>query len=154
MDNQEWRAPAVPEDETILFDEPGRVLIHRRTPESKGAPVDYCAYHFRVTKPDFGLVCLRVRHGAGDEQMFIGHPDEPIVQALASLDSDARFAVLHALRKQRTDGEKYGMRAAAGQYKQAFADGRLKKRKVRGRAEVKVWIEAAPARPMLAAVSA
>jgi len=153
MDNQNWRAPAVPEDEAILFDEPGRVLTHKRAPESKGTPVCYRAYHYRVTKPEFGQCCLRVKHGGGEERMLIGHPDDPIVMALASLDSDARFAVLHALREQRQDGDRDGSARTRGQYAQALVDGRLMKRKVRGRAEVKVWIEPVKAAHTQAAVN-
>jgi len=141
METQDWRAPTVPEDETILFDEPGRVLTHRRTPDSKGTPVCYSAYHYQVTKPEYGQCVLRVKHGAGEESVLIGYPGEPIIHALAALDSDARFAVLHALREQRNEGTQDGRNAVRAEYAQAFVDGRLKKRKVRGEARVRVWVE-------------
>lgn len=139
MTAENWRAPEVPANETIIFDEPGRVLNR----------VDFTSHHFRVTREGDSLFRLRVRHGAGDEVVPLGYGYRGVAAALAMLDSDSRYQMLYALHAVRREGRDEGRATTRGQYVRAFADGRLKKRKVRGRAEVKVWIE--PAREPMAA---
>jgi len=130
-----WRAPSVPRGETILFDEPGRVWDRK----SAGGNYDVCyrAYHFRVTKCD-GISTLRVKHGGGEEAWRLGSAME---HALATMSSDARFFVLHAIMCAHHESARREREFTAHEYREAFVEGRLRKRKVRGQAQVKVWIE-------------
>lgn len=140
MNADNWRAPALPENETLIFDEPGRVLLH------DGRNVCYRAFHYRLTAGQFGGLTLRVKHGGGEESqtLALSVPDIllPLLRALAS---DGRFLLFHTLRQQRADGLKEAAARTAGAYRQAFVDGRLRKRKERGANRVKVWIEPAAA---------
>lgn len=133
----EHRAPSVPEGETILHDEPGRVL--QLKPESN-CDVCFRAYHFRVTKWH-GSVILRVRHGGGDESFRLSCAMQ---RTLANMDSDTRYFTLHAIMDAHHDGSRGAAATTSQRYNQAFVDGRLKKRKQRGGNSVKVWIEPAP----------
>lgn len=130
-----WRAPTVPEGEPIVFDEPGRIV----------GRVDYRSHHYRLAGDALGYT-LFVRHGGGDESMKL-----PLfkngVELLRGMDSDARYLMLNALYRAHRDGMEIGRSETAREFRQAFADGRLKKRKVRGQANVKVWI--LPARGMV-----
>lgn len=139
--NEDWRAPQVPDGEVLLFDEPGRVLDLK----SDGGNFDVCysAYHFRVTKRH-GIATLRVRHGGGEESWRLGGAMD---RALAEMDSDTRFFALHAIMDAHHEAWKRACEYMSNQYRQAFVDGRLKKRKLRGQAAVKVWIESARATP-------
>ncbi len=88
------------------------------------------------------LDCIvTVRHGAGWESIRCRHM---IARALLTLtanghDREAFFLcweLLQTARDARIDGDQ----RTARRYRQAFVDGRLKKRKARGRSEFKVWI--------------
>ena len=125
-----WRAPALREGEELLFDEPGRILNN----------VDFSSHYFRVVG-GIGPLVLRVKHGAGEQSLVLGYAYRGIKEALAQLDSDGRYSLLYALHQTNRDTTENVAAATAFKYKQAFADGRLKKRKVRGQPEVKVWIE-------------
>lgn len=86
------------------------------------------------------MVRLRPRHGAGDEHWDLTW-DARIIDGLGTMDSDDRFRLLWVLMDANRDGERRGYAKAATEYREAFADGRLRKRKVRGQAAVKVWVE-------------
>jgi len=136
MNIENWRAPSVPEGEVVLYDEPGRVLQHDRW------KVCYSAFHYRLTQAgQGGRLMLRVKHGGGEECTDLGFPNPQNLAAFAALDSDGRFILFHMLRSVHDDGAALAASKTRREYAQAFADGRLKKRKVRGQAEVRVWIE-------------
>lgn len=61
--------------------------------------------------------------------------------ALMALPDDVLHAFLLAIVEAQMDGAGRGYQEASEQYKQAFVDGRLKKRKVRGANILKVVIE-------------
>ena len=133
-----WRAPAVPEGEILLHDEPGRVL------DQGSHRVCYSAYHYRLTQAGKGgRLMLRVKHGGGEECQDIGYPNPQNLAAFAALDSDARFILFHMLRTASDDGAKRAAARVRQEYAQAFTDGRLRKRKERGANRVRVWIEPA-----------
>lgn len=145
MNEPNWRAPTVPERDTLVFDEPGRVLHHHTAHRGKQA-VCYSSFWYRVTRDNVtGALTLRVKHGGGEQSQPLGHDGDPLVCALASMVSDDRFRVLHEMRTQREDGMRLAEAKVCHEYRQAHADGRLKKRKVRGQSAVKVWIEPANA---------
>lgn len=122
-----WRGPSVPDGCEVLYDEPGRVLFD----------VCYRAYHFRVVAK-YGLHTLLVRHGGGDESIPLA---SDFVRALAMMDSDARFLTLYALMDTAHKAARNAESRTADAFRKAFAQGRLKKRKVRGTDAVRVWIE-------------
>lgn len=137
LDTREFCAPAIPAGEIVLFSEPGRVLDNK----AEGGHTDVCyqAFHYAVTKAEYGRYVLRSRSGLGDRALPL---DKQTVEGLALLDSDHRFFMLYALRRAYDEGVKHGTRCATLEHQQAFVDGRLKKRKNRGQDSVKVWIEA------------
>lgn len=128
-----WRAPSVPDGYEVLYDEPGRVICN---PHSK-FDVCYRSHHFRVVAKH-GLHTLFVRHGGGDEAIPLA---SDFVCALAMMDSDARFLTLYALMDTAHKAARNAESRTADAFRKAFAQGRLKKRKVRGTDAVRVWIE-------------
>jgi hypothetical protein len=90
---------------------------------------------------------LRVRHGAGEETVDLGGKWRGLIPALELLDSDNRYRVLYAIFDAASKARRIGAEATAAQYRAAFVDGRLRKRKMPRQAAVKVWIE--PARVTL-----
>lgn len=134
------RRPTIPEDEAIIFDEPGRVL-----PPLKGDHGGTCcrSHHFVVTRPRFGRPTLRVKHGGGEESWPLGW-DQRAVDGLDKLPSDERYRLLWVIMDAHKDSARQAAEQTARRYEQAFVDGRLKKRKRRGSDRYKVWIESAP----------
>lgn len=124
-----WRAPAIGKDDALIFSECGRVLDN----------VDYRSHWFVLTKCH-SFYFLLVKHGGGEERLQIGWSDR-LAQALAAVDSDNRYLLMHTMHKINSSAKQYAWDNANATYKKAFAEGRLKKRKVRGQAAVKVWIE-------------
>lgn len=130
---EEWRFPTVQEGETVLFREPGRVLDLKS--EGGNYNVCYRSFAYAVTVGPHGHpYTLRTKSGLGDRIQRI---PKQAARVLESLDSDARFFLCHALRDAFDEGAKIEGARVDLQY-------RLKKRKVRGQASAKVWIEAPP----------
>lgn len=125
-------APDMAEGDALLFDEPGRIIQHTNY------AVDYTSHYFRVVKGDYGPRLL-VRNGLGDKALRI---DKALVAAVSGLDSDARYLALYALADLVRKEREAGYDAARKEYQQAFVDGKLKKRKVRGQNVFRVSIEA------------
>jgi hypothetical protein len=133
---REWRAPKVIDpDEVILFDEPGRVLMREN-----GDGTCCRSHYFRVTKPPFGQVTVRVKHGGGEESVSLGY-DPRLFTGLSMMDSDSRFRLLWAIMQTNGDSKRVGYEKAEARWRQAAADKRIKTRKMPGRDAVKVWIE-------------
>ncbi len=126
----EHRAPSLPEGSTSLFLEPGRVLDN----------VCYRAYCFRVHKPEFGDFTLSVKHGAGEESWRLEW-NKRLVAALGNMDSDTRFITLHALMRAHNESERRTAEQVRSNLYQAFAEGRLVKRKVRGQSAYKIEVK-------------
>jgi len=130
------------DDEVILFDEPGRVL-GRMNDSQPGGGVCCRSHYFRVTKPQFGRVTVRVKHGGGEESVALGF-DGRIVDGLAMMDSDSRFRLLWAIMQTNADSKREGYKKADAHWERAAAEKRIRTRKLPGKNEVKVWIEDAP----------
>lgn len=130
------RSPACPDGDEVLFDEPGRVLVLK--PEGN-SDVCFRAYHFRVTRRH-GSATLRVRHGGGEESWRLPCG---MVRAFAAMTSDARYFAMHAIMDAHHESARGAAERTALTYREAFVNGRLRKRKVRGQNAVKVWIERA-----------
>lgn len=131
-----WRAPTVPDDETLLYLEPGRVLQQERH------RVCYSAYWYSLSQCRRGRLLLRVKHGAGEECLDLGYSNPQKLAAFAALDSDSRYMMFHTLRSVGDESAKTAASKMRHEYAKAFVDGRLRKRKQRGANEVKVWIDA------------
>lgn len=134
-----WCAPPVPSGDAVVFDEPGRVLVLK---PRGNYDVDYRSHYLRVTKGEFGGHMLRVRHGAGDESWRL---DDTAVAVLRELDSDARYFLLYAIMRANTDSARAARDATSREWRQATADGRVRRRKVRGQNSYRVSIEPARA---------
>lgn len=129
---REWRRPSINEGEVVMLDEPGRVL-HAERPHHGGT---CCRSHyFLVTKPKFGQYMLKVKHGGGEESWQLDY-DHMTFEALASLESDARFRLLCVIMRAHQLSAQSGYADAAQKYSVAFLEGRLKKRKKNGRITV------------------
>jgi hypothetical protein len=90
----------------------------------------------------YGSHFLLVRHGAGDERIRLSLYGQQ-VQVLAGLDSNGRFWLLNAIFHAQSDAREQGKNDTAARYRQAFVDGRLRKRKDRNGTAYKVWIQPA-----------
>lgn len=118
--------PALTDNDVLLFDEPGRC----------GGMDSHC-HHYRLVR-HIGYDLL-VRHGGGDERFRISLPRN-FFDALEAMDSNTRYWILNAIFHAYHDGTMAGLTEGAGRYRAAFAEGRLKKRKLPGQSGVKVWI--------------
>jgi len=130
------REPTMGEDETLVFDEHGRIYDE----EGCNYGVCYQSHYFRVTKGKYGGYRLLVKHGGGEERIDLGH-NQVLIDSLALLPSDYRYRVLSALHHLYRDGQQDGRSAMELRYRTAFINGHLKKRKRPGRESYKVWIE-------------
>lgn len=136
---REWRAPAIPESFTLVFDEPGRVLGN----------VCYRSHYLRVTKDEFGSFHqLHVQHGAGTESWRFTYL-KSVIDALASLDSDSRYLLLHTIMRANQESATRTAEKVAANWQKAAAQKRIKTRKVKG--GVKVWVEPELIAPALTA---
>ncbi len=134
----DWRAPKITKGETILFDEPGRVL------GARGSAVDCCSHYFRVTKPEYGDYTLRVKHGAGEESFQLSW-DSRLIDGLQQMDSDNRFRLLWMIMDGHHRTAECTAEKINATWRKAAAEKRIKTRKLPKQNAVKVWIEDKPA---------
>lgn len=120
--------PALDEGDELLYDEPGRC-----------GGLDAHSHHFRVVR-HFCSLYLMVQHGGGRERFRM--PCALRLLTLDSLDSNARYWLLHTIFSAYRDGSTTGRDSEAALWRQAAAEKRIKTRKCRDR--VKVWIETVP----------
>ena len=88
-----WRAPTIKDGETVLLDEPGRVLPSN----TAGYETTYQSFYLRLVRVRFGGVALLIKHGAGEERIYLGTRGEAVAAALRVLDSYARYSVLFTI---------------------------------------------------------
>lgn len=131
-----WRMPTLAEGATRIFAEPGRVLDLK----ARGGNYDVCyrSHAFAVDALPRDDYRVTVKHGGGEESVKVRRE---FVQALHGMTSDARYFVLYELMDSRATHARAAAERVRGEWSQAFADGRLKKRKQRGTNSVRVWIE-------------
>ena len=127
---EQWRKPKLPEGATEMFSECGRILEN----------IDYRSHWFVLCKQQFGGYALLVQHGGGEETIPLGY-SRRYQHMFSSLDSDTRYLMFNALMQAYHDGDKAGREKTAKAYRNAFVEGRLKKRKMPNQDQVKVWIE-------------
>ncbi len=120
-------APALADGDGLLFDEPGRC----------GGMDSHC-HHYRLVKRG-GVAVLLVRHGGGDD--CTGRLSLPRGFSFEAMDSNTRYWLFNAIYTAYKNGTRAGRDGATQTYRKAFAEGRLKKRKMPGRDAVKIWID-------------
>ena len=135
---EKWRAPELKDGDRLIFDEPGRLLDNY-----DGRAGQYCsrAYYFRVVAGEFGGLRLLVNHGGGQEDIPLGGKFMGIEPSLQQLNGEGRYRLLAAIYHVQEDQKQAARSETAAEYRRAFVEGRLKKRKVKQ--GVKVWIEPA-----------
>ena len=127
-----WREPKPEESDTVIFTECGRVLDK----------TCYRAYWLMLVKCQYGGHALLVKHGGGEERINLFSAGRyRIPESLSLLDSDARYLLLFQLYRIHTEARRSAEEKARAEMKQAFVEGRLKKRKVKGQNAYKVQIE-------------
>jgi len=129
-----WRQPTVGPDETLIFNEPGRVL---QGYDERGTGVDCRSHSFSVVKPKYGEYHLKVKHGGGEESYAIGY-SVLTIRALEKVDSDGRYWLLHNMLNVIHNAQRATRQDTASEYAQAFAEGRLKKRRRNNRIHVEI----------------
>lgn len=134
-----WHMPTVNDGETVIFAEPGRVWDLK----ADGGSYDVCyrSHDFIVVNVGHNRYRARVSHGGGEETWTI---HDSLVVAMHAMSSDQRYFTLYALLDAIHDAQKATRAKIEGQYRSAFVNGRLRKRKQRGANSYKVWIEPAP----------
>lgn len=123
--------PTLREGDELLFDEPGRC-----------GGLDCHSHHFRLVKC-YGSYDVLVRHSGGDERFSIGVVGRLLVPSLAAMDSNGRYWLMHSLYSTREDMQRHTGEKVAAHWRKAAAEKRIKTRKLRGKGQVKVWIEPA-----------
>jgi len=85
-----WKFPTVRFNDTIIFEEPGRVIGN----------VCYRAFYFRLVEKRFGCMFLLVKHGGGEESICLDflHDDKEI-SALKKLTSTERYLMFFTIFK-------------------------------------------------------
>lgn len=132
MTNENWgaetlRQPVAAEGDTVLFAEHGRILDK----------IDHRSHSFKVVKAQYGGTYLLVRHGGGDERMQIDYSNR-IAKCFEPLDSDTRYYLLRRMYESLSDAKRGAASETATKYAQAFAEGRLKKRRRNHRVYVEI----------------
>lgn len=127
--NYPVNAPDVPEDATILYDEPGRC-----------GGIDAHSHHYRVVKELSGVVFLYVRHG-GDEHLMMSAAAQTIMGALANMDSDARYWILSMMYHLASHAAWDAREKESGIWRKAAAEKRIKMHRQPRSTAVRVWIE-------------
>lgn len=115
-------APTLKDSDVLVFDEPGRC-----------GGLDSHSHHFTVVK-EYGTYYLLTRHGGGEERANLHAYGNKtgMIDTLAALDSNARYWLLHALYQTGADGKREGRERESQKWTLAAAEGRIKRRKVRG----------------------
>lgn len=119
--------PSLQKDDVLLFDEPGRC-----------GGLDSHSHHFRVVK-SYSTRYLLVHHGGGEERIRL-LPHDGLLDTLKTLDSNARYWLLHAIYSAHHDGERAGTEKTAAYWRQAAYEKRIKVRKIRNSSLLKVEV--------------
>lgn len=126
---EEWRQPVPDEGDEVIYSEHGRIAFN----------TDFRSHSYKLVKNGNSLYLL-VRHGGGDERHKISW--RPLyAETLAPLSSDYRYLAMDTLLDLIHEARKAAVGATSAHFRKAFAEGRLKKRKMPGRNACKIWIE-------------
>jgi len=138
-----WRAPKLAEGDSVLRSEYGRIIDGC---SSGGGGIDYRSHWFILVNAKYGGYAILVKHGGGEERISLGY-NRRVPKIIEGLASDDAYVLMHDMVKLAGESRRNAAEAEASKYRAAFANGLLKKRKVRGSNSVKVWIEPAPIKP-------
>ncbi len=105
-----WRAPELPEECALIYDEPGRC-----SPMLNGVPykVDHHSHHYRMFKDSTGSYRAFVKHGMGTVEFGDSYRMEKIAKIMATMDSDARFILFMTIEGLITHAEREAKTKAA-----------------------------------------
>ena len=120
--------PELSEGDELIIDEPGRC-----------GGVDAHCHHYRVVL-NHGMASLLVQHGGGKESIRLSGKKN-LLSILASLDTHARYWLLHTIYYAHHDGKQEATDKTNGYWMAAAAGKRIRTRKRRGTDRVKVWVE-------------
>lgn len=119
-ETENWREPTFEPTDTVIYSEHGRSINH----------TDYRSHWFAVVKPTIGRYQLLVKHGGGEERINLEYEFAcGGLLALASLESDARYLMLHTLYSLYKDTKQTTETQQGTYYRLAFLEGRLKRKK-------------------------
>lgn len=138
---ESWREPTLGPDDRSVFSEHGRCIYLKE--HRNGGGTDYRSHWFRLVVGEHRTYYLLVKHGGGQERIQLqgAWMTAPVAKAMEGMTADERYLLLHLLYSTHSDARRAGRDSMSLEYRQAFVDGRLKKRKNRGADTVKVWIE-------------
>lgn len=125
----QYPTPSISDSAITLFEEKGRVIND----------VDYSPFTVALAQ-DFDSYHVIITSGAGTESFFLTF-DPLVADAISNMPSDARFLTLLEMREIKTRFLSAGFNKAQSIWQRAAAEDRIKTRKLRGRNEVRVWIE-------------
>lgn len=121
------RAPLPLPGEIIVFDECGRVLSPR---SGIGQGVCYRSFYLRLTKHGGSTYAVLVKHGAGQERYPVSSTFGFAVETIgAAMTSDERYALLFSMYRAASDAARSAADAASLELKQAFLEGRMRKKR-------------------------
>jgi hypothetical protein len=126
-------APTLTNEQTLVRNLPGMVI----------GSVTYESYNLSLVTEGCAKVSLLVRHGGGQESIYLRTPGRYLRDLIPTLPAQDAFMLLFTVREAFQAGKQQGINQTADEFKQAFIEGRLKKRKLRGQNRVKIWIETA-----------
>lgn len=129
-----FRQPSIEPGDTVLFSEPGRVL------PSGQYKVCYRSHWFKIVKAQYGGYFLLVRHGGGQERIKLKYSWDMLAGTFESLDSDSRYLLMWQFMDLSHDAAHEARAATAAHYREAFAEGRLTKRKIRGHNSYRITV--------------
>lgn len=140
---EEWRQPTPAEGDTVLYSEHGRVMPGSGDGSIVGRGIDCRSHSFKLVKAEYGGAYLLVKHGGGEERIKLGWNHKRLAAIFDPLDSDARYWLLHTFLTFHDDVQREASQSTATRYAEAFAEGRLKKRRRNGRVIVEIVPRAA-----------
>lgn len=117
--------PSLEESDQLLRDEPGRC-----------GGLDSHSYHYRLVK-SHGSLSLLVRHGGGDERLYLSKTIESVLAQLGSTDC---YWTMNEIYHAHSAGKRSGSDKTANDWRRAAAEKRIRTRKQRGSDSVRVWI--------------
>ena len=108
-------------------------------------PVEH-SWDNRTATPRSQGALVKVRHGGGDEYAALNYRlAEPLRYLLEERMHREAFFLCHALFDAARENQEIGRQKEGERLKRAFVEGCLRKRKQRGRATYKVWVDNARA---------
>ena len=128
------KAPELDGSELLVYNVPGPVI------RGQNHDVTYESYNLSLVS-HYSTYLLLVRHGGGQERIELGTTGRYLKDILPKLPEVEAFSVLFTIYKAYSKGKMVAASETESKYRLAFAEGRLKKRKIRGQDRCKIWIE-------------